>query len=745
MVLPPSASIAARREGVSDWIDEVRQAIDLHRRGMLLLVDHAVLEKLGELVRGVLRTHPNAEVVTSPEQLPTLPDGSVVVYLPRAEHAFWLNVNRPLFARKCLKVVLFSTRAVTEVLAREAVDFYDWIAQRIDCPAGHGVAEHAVLGIRQALRCRAPGIAYTYRENERLDESLRIERFERLFHAALPGRTLQWIDARTPYRSMVERIAGAGRAWVACDTRGREDAARFRWALAEARRKTRAVLLVPYFYEDSFWHVSDALVDDLDKESKWLENAGAKHPLRLLAASGLEWLLVLDIVGLLARDYREEEILACMLEASDPGAGLAPLVLRAGMEPFPVQGFFMSPHLQRYLGKRTALRRSYPAKPRRKVDGIEFDDAMGGGRFPLLREDALRIEFLLGQRDRSPERWLHWSKLALDRRDYDVAATWARRSLEKRQTSAAYFVFGVALAALGQINDKYRHPVGLRMRSEALQSLQEAERNLDPGTAPEDLLTLYAVLAALYQEFRMADAEWTVERAAMLVDVPHARARDLRRVADVLMQRGQTDRAEVILSMALGKTRELEERAEIRLGLVKCVLAQKRIEEADAMAEALRKDLEPHRHSALNALIVHMEGVQIQIRLQQQRFQDAVVLADEFVRYASPVLFRVYDEAIDRIPWLAQALARAGRAADAIVLLRRMFNLPLVESLELRFKGLKSRKALEAFVSDPVPRIDVHPQSRPSLWVELIQATRSQGRHAEADELERSGPPVVTE
>lgn len=725
---------------MSDWIDEIRQAIDLHRRGMLLLVDGAILEKLGALVRGLLPHHPTLEVVTNPTQLPSLPDGSVVVYLPRAEHAFWLNVNRPVFARKSLKVVLFSSRDVTEVLAREAVDFYDWIAQRVDCP--DGVAEHAVLGIRQALRCRAPGIIYAYGDDLRPDARARIDRFERLFRAALPGRTLQWIDVRVTYAHIVKSIATAGRAWVACDVVGHEDAARFRWALAEAKRKTRAVILVPYYYEDRFWNLSDALESDLDRAAQWLENAGAKHPLRLLAASGLEHSVVMDLVGLLARDYAEDELLAAMLTSPDPGAGLAPLVLRAGMERFPVQGFFMSPHVQRYLGKRTTVRRWFPGKPRRKVEGIVFDEEIAGGGFPLLIDRAPAIEFLLCHYARTAERWLELSKLAFAQGDFDASMTWAWQSLEENESSAAYFWHGLALAELGRINQDHAHSAGPWLRHEALQSLKDAEMDLDADTPAEDILTLYAMLAELNHEFGMADAGWTVERAAMLADAPNARARDLRRVAEVLGARGQPNRAETILMTALGKTREFGERAEIRLGLAKCALAQQRFEEAEALAKSLQNELEAHWHTALEHVQRGVEQLRVEIQFAQQKYPEAITLADAFIRKASS--WRIHDAAIDRIPVLAQALARAGRAADATVLLKRMFNLPQTEELGLRFVGLASRDPLLAFVRDPLPQIGIPSESRAYLWGELIQALRVQGQFVEADELERSGPPEAT-
>ncbi|MDI3285950.1 hypothetical protein [Polyangium sp. 15x6] len=419
---------------MSDWIEEIRLGLRLSPRGVLILVDHAVPERLGGLARALLADHPDLEVLARPSGLMDLPDGSVVVLVPEAEDAFWLNMNRPVFARKSLKVVLFCRREVTEVLAREAPDFYDWIAQRHECPPG--VAEHAVFGIRQALRCRAPGIlfAYGYKNRHPLERQARIERFERVFREALPGRTIRWIEANEPYARIVHEIETAGRAWVACDTVSSAQVERFRWALAEARRKTRAILLVPYYHEDRFWNISDDVWDRLGVVIKLLTNAGARHPGRLAAVSGLEDDLIASLIELLRRGYPEDELFAAMLRSADPGAGLGERILNAGLARVPVQGDFITPPVQRHLGKRIGLwRRS--RRPARQVSAwMSSDD---GGEFPLLRGHASRIEFLLCQGERTPERWSELSQLAYDQGHFDVAHTWEIRALELEESSTA--------------------------------------------------------------------------------------------------------------------------------------------------------------------------------------------------------------------------------------------------------------------------------------------------------------------
>lgn len=122
-------------------------------------MDHARPERLGELVRTLLPLAPELEVHTEAQQLAEVRPGSTLVLAPRAEDADWLNINRPLFASRALRVVLFCTREVTVALSRGAVDFLDWVSLRLECPAGP--VPFAVAGLRCALAARVPGIVWT--------------------------------------------------------------------------------------------------------------------------------------------------------------------------------------------------------------------------------------------------------------------------------------------------------------------------------------------------------------------------------------------------------------------------------------------------------------------------------------------------------------------------------------------------------------------------------------------------------
>lgn len=751
---------------MNDWITEIRQSLTLGRRGLLLLVDRAALENLGILVRSLLVDHPNLEVFIDPTEFAQVPDGSVIVYVPEREHAAWLNFNRPLFARKALKVVLFCKKKVTQELARKAPDFYDWIAQRLDCP--EAVPLHAVFGIQQALRCRAQGMVFEHGCFKDEDEGL--ERFVRVFRRALPARTIRLLDPQMPYEDLVAEIKAAGRAWLGCTAISMWHEQRFRWALAEANRKTRAILIHPIGINVApFWRIRYSIDKNLTSLVDALRNAGAKHPGRLLATTGLEDGLAESLIDLLARGYSEEKLLAEMLRQPDPGAGLAEISLRAGIEYETVQGRdLMNPWVQRYLGKRTALHRLFPGKqPRIALETPNRKD------WPIERKSSPldagpRIEARLCQRPSTAEQWLGLSKLAFDYGDFDAARVWADRSIEKQPSSAAHLMYG--LAGLSSIDAYVRndHPGyllgyvrnGIPMlstantkkimatpnlrerRRTALDWLELAEKNLDADVPPEDVMTLYSILAQLYQEFGLPDAGWMLERAAMMVDQPTSRVRDIIRVGNLLWRRGDRLRAERTLRSVFDKPILDEERSRIQLWLALLAFEAKRFDEASALAMMLadnaqmRNDWDQIEQCSLVQL-------RIQLQLEHGEARQSLAFADDTLARRPEWLIEqdLLGKGPPLIAFVAYALNRCGRPVDAEVLLRWFFGLPMMPNVETCFQGLALRPVLLELVQNTHWRGEVTIEELNKLWDDLILALRSQGRHAEADELQRGGQP----
>jgi hypothetical protein len=59
-----SGLVTLKGLGVDGWITEIRQGLRLSPAGVILLVDGAVQEKLGPLVRALLADHPDLDVLT---------------------------------------------------------------------------------------------------------------------------------------------------------------------------------------------------------------------------------------------------------------------------------------------------------------------------------------------------------------------------------------------------------------------------------------------------------------------------------------------------------------------------------------------------------------------------------------------------------------------------------------------------------------------------------------------------------
>src|SRR6185437_6149382 len=131
MVLPAPAAHDApdpggRRPGpAGGWLDAIERELRLVDAGILILVDRARPERLGELVRALLPGSPDLEVHTDVRCAFTVPHGATLVLAPRPSDADWLNIQRPVFARRALRVILWCDADTTLALAHDAVDFFD--------------------------------------------------------------------------------------------------------------------------------------------------------------------------------------------------------------------------------------------------------------------------------------------------------------------------------------------------------------------------------------------------------------------------------------------------------------------------------------------------------------------------------------------------------------------------------------------------------------------------------------------
>lgn len=285
---------------------------------MIVLIDRARPERLGELVRHLVRERPETEVLLDAPSLSTVAEGSTVVLCGRAIDADWLNQERPVVQARSLRLVLFSDEATTLHLARNAVDFYDWISHCIDCPPGPPA--FAVRALRRAACARAAAVVWQGGD------------LEGTFAAALPGRTLARVTAALPYPALVEALRPSVKEWIAVTEidspmRGR----RVAWATAEAGRRGRLVLVDSVSAPLALPRIG-ALALTIEEGVERLRAAGVEGAARLAALLELSPGAIDDAARLARAGVDETELAAVAGQKEDPDAALGRLARTQGLQ-----------------------------------------------------------------------------------------------------------------------------------------------------------------------------------------------------------------------------------------------------------------------------------------------------------------------------------------------------------------------------------------------------------------------------
>jgi DNA-directed RNA polymerase specialized sigma24 family protein len=524
MVLPAPAADDAPPPSERGWLGRIETALRLTRAGILILVDGAGPERLGALVRALLPEHPELEVHVDPRAAETVPAGSTFVLVPRATDADWLNIQRPVFARRRLRVILWCDRETSGALARHAVDFYDWISVYVDGPTG--APPHAVHGIRCALAARAPGVAWLGSDGAAVSEALA---------EALRGRGLVRIDPMGGYARMVEAIRGAGRSWIIAAAERPMLLWRVRWALAEAGRRTRAIVVTPGVVSSvglrpppalrGWWPVDDAILPVVEAR-RMLSEAGMSSPGRLAALAGLEPAALELMVRLIERGEEERGLISALLNAVDPGAILGSRALQAGLASIAgaARGNAAPPVL-RALARAPEVRAMQTKR----------------GRGPIER----RL-FPRGER----RRWGALAIAALDAGDLDAGTTWAWRSLAEAPDRPGPLGLRVRLGEA--LLDQGQDAPAITMLADALAS---ARARLPPTHG----LRARAAAGLARALIRARDIEGALthldrEIAAAEVRTAGVIGALLPPFAKVLVLHGASSEAEMILRSTLGMT-----------------------------------------------------------------------------------------------------------------------------------------------------------------------------------------------
>jgi tetratricopeptide (TPR) repeat protein len=569
-------------------------------------------------VRALLPAQPDLEVHTRVQCAFTVPEGATLVLAPRATDADWLNIQRPVFARRALRVILWCDAETTLALKRDAVDFFDWISHRHECPPS--VAAHAVAGIRGALAARAAGIAWTGGD------------LDACFHAALPGRELVRVSAAQRYGDLVDAVRAAGPRWVGwTGVEGMYPLRRVRWALAEAGRWTRTVLIEPKVPAPGWWPVHGRWMP-LAEARERLEMAGASAPGRLAALVGLEPEAVEIAAELLARGMGERDLEAALREAVDPGAAL--VGLGEGL------GFATDPPVVR-------------ATRGRGLKGTLNDYGAEG----LLWS-------------RSNEDWKTLAEKAMAAGDGEVAGRWARRAIEQRGSAPeVLMIAGEASGIEGHFD-------------EAITYFERAAGLADPATstlarARASLGVMLAYRGQIAEAEIMARSAVDAARSVGAGDSDYANT--LYHLGKVLADAGAYAAAENFLREAVELTKRMfdanhPKTARVYQALGEVLGDQGSYGEAEGL---LRRALTIYRSvsSELGSDFAFATRSLGTVLAYQGKYEEAEELLRDAVRIESTIFDRETPARAYSLQVLADVLIRRGRPAEAIELLDEALRL----------------------------------------------------------------------
>jgi tetratricopeptide (TPR) repeat protein len=661
MVLPPSVADDASRPDVTGWLRRLKVILELSRAGVLVLVDHARPERLGDLVRALLPTHPELEVHSDARKLAGVKPGSTVVLVPRAEDADWLNINRPLFALNSLRVVLFAPREVSVALARGAVDFFDWISHRLECVPGP--ARFAVEGLRRALAIRAPGIVWRGGD------------LVAAFRAVRPRRRLRTVSAARPYEELVAEVWATRGDWLAwTDVDGDFRLRRVRWALAEARCRTRTILVEPPVPSPGWWELHGRVAEFRAARER-LERAGAIHAGRLAALMDLEPEAIELLGALLERGMPEQTLEAEISRGADAGAAMGRLAAARGLvrEKDLVRGRASPPAMRAFSESCANARLLQGVEVRELIHGLERGDWLEPGdawwaasttrRFPASTEGFGRqgggAEVRLRHEARTEQTWEELASVALLAGDVQVAHVWALRA------------------------------------------------------AGADVGKQLILAQVLIEEGRWAEAESFLRRQ-LAVDPSGARGRVLYELARVLERQGRYSEAEELLvqvrafnEKALGKTHpdyatSLHELARVLERQGRYVEAEELLHQGLATLKSTVGSTHPRYAASLRGMARIMDR------------QGQYAHAEELLRQACAINERTlgtsHPEYVSALRELGRVLERRGQYAEAEKLLRQALAI--------------QKHELDA----------AHRNSGATLYV-LARVLGREGRYAEAEEL----------
>ncbi len=229
----------------------------------------ARLRELVEMLEGI---EPGFRFTNRAEEIIEGRPGELVLLALREQDLDWLNLNRPQFAQRELRAVLWAEISVSATFRFRAPDLHDWVSHFVRCPPG--VPRFACEGLRVGLRWW-PGVAW---RGDGLDLALAQASME-------PVATL---DANDDFASLVARLSRSRNElvrWAGIHTaRGLW---RARWALARAGHHGPNVLDTPTVETPGWFPISSQQLE-LGQAVLCLQQAGIAQPCKMAAHLELE-------------------------------------------------------------------------------------------------------------------------------------------------------------------------------------------------------------------------------------------------------------------------------------------------------------------------------------------------------------------------------------------------------------------------------------------------------------------------
>lgn len=270
MVLPPPT--APEGQASAPWLNELRRWLLLGHKGVIVMVRDAQPARLRELVEMLEEIERGFSFTTRADEIAESPPGGLVLLAVRDMDLDWLNLNRPLFAQRNLRAVLWADAAVSDAFRFKAPDLHDWVSHFVRCPPG--VPRFALEGLRVGLKWW-PGVAW---RGEDLESALSSEGI----HDHLT------LNPSEEFETLITSLSASGSRpirWVGVGTS--HDVWRIRWALGWARHHGPNVLDNPAIVPAGWFEVCTHQLGVFDATER-LHQAGIPEPCKAAARIELE-------------------------------------------------------------------------------------------------------------------------------------------------------------------------------------------------------------------------------------------------------------------------------------------------------------------------------------------------------------------------------------------------------------------------------------------------------------------------